>query len=342
MLLKIEEITDKTTWEDFVRDCEHSSFLHSWNWGEFNARQGFPIHRLGFFENGALRGAALVIVMRARRGRFLFCPHGPLARTGADATAVLEAFTAYATRLAQQERCAFIRVSPIWLRTPEHAILFERLGFRRAPIHMHSELCWILNVSRPEEELLKNMRKTHRYLIRKAKKDGVEITESGETNDVKTFEAVYRETVERHHFVPFSESYLKTEFENFRGDNETLWFFGRFRGELLSAAMIVFHGNSAFYHHGATSAARREVPVSYLMLWRAIQEAKRRGLQYFNFWGIAPEGEKNHPWQGLTLFKTGFGGFKEEYLPAQDLVVRTLPYFKTYFIEKIRKWRRRL
>ena len=74
----VTEITDKKQREDFMSTCKETSCLHSWNWGEFNKITGEKIWRLGVFDNDKLEAAALVIKVKARRGSFLFVPHGPI------------------------------------------------------------------------------------------------------------------------------------------------------------------------------------------------------------------------------------------------------------------------
>ena len=59
----------------------------------------------------------------------------------------------------------------------------------------------------------------------------------------------------------------------------------------------------------------------HLLHWRIIQEAKRRGFQYYDLWGI---GEKR--WPGLTRFKKGFGGEMVHYPPSIEIVYRPLRY----------------
>jgi lipid II:glycine glycyltransferase (peptidoglycan interpeptide bridge formation enzyme) len=119
------------------------------------------------------------------------------------------------------------------------------------------------------------------------------------------------------------------------------WFFAVYKGETISAAMIIFSGKSGFYHHGASIQRYAKIPASYLLQWAAIGEAKRRGLSEYNFWGVSPEDKPNHPWAGLSLFKKGFGGFPEAYVPAQDLPF-TNKYWLNFVIEKVRKIRRHL
>ena len=74
--------------------------------------------------------------------------------------------------------------------------------------------------------------------------------------------------------------------------------------------------------------------------WESIKEAKNRGMKYYNFWGIAPDkARKNHPFYGITHFKKGFGGYKKELLPAQDLPV-SVKYWFNWVIETFRSIKR--
>jgi lipid II:glycine glycyltransferase (peptidoglycan interpeptide bridge formation enzyme) len=103
----------------------------------------------------------------------------------------------------------------------------------------------------------------------------------------------------------------------------------------------------AFYHHGS-SISEQKVPVSYLLQWEAIKEAKQRGCRSYNFWGIAPDvkekldiAKSRHPWAGLTLFKMGFGGRIKEYVKTQDFPI-SFSYWLTFIFERLRKIKRGL
>jgi lipid II:glycine glycyltransferase (peptidoglycan interpeptide bridge formation enzyme) len=158
---------------------------------------------------------------------------------------------------------------------------------------------------------------------------------------LKEFNLLYQITRKRHHSVPFSYEYLKNEFLAFSKENRISILLGKFKGEIVSGGIFIFWQKIGFYHHGASSLKYPKVPVSYLLLWDAIRRAKELKCEKFNFWGIAPEGHKNHPWKGLTLFKKGFGGYKKEYLRTQDFPL-TFKYWFSFFVEKIRKIKRRL
>lgn len=345
MNLKIKEIKNKEIWESFLLKCEEKTFLDSWNWGEFQKMMGNKIWRYGIFESsGDPLSVSLVIKIIAKRGTFLFVAHGPVfqQQTIDNKQQFLETLLNELREIAKKEKASFIRIAPILERSVENIKIFKDLGFREAPIHIHPELTWQLDIIPPENELLMKMRKTTRYLIRQAqKKFDIEIVQGDDLKSVKIFNDLYQRTAARHDFVPFSFEYLKNEFLAFKSDNQVGVFLGKYKGEIVASAIIIFWQNIAFYHHGASSLKYQKIPVSYLLQWEAIKEAKKRGCRLYNFWGIAPEGRKNHPWAGLTLFKKGFGGYKKEYVKTQDFPISP-KYWLTFIFEKIRKKKRGL
>lgn len=345
----IREIKNKEEWENFFRFIPEKTFLQSWNWGEFQQSLGRKIWRLGAYQNNQLKGIGLVFkspIIQAGKYQkgFLFCPHGPLILEDniASAEIILKAFVEKLKVLAKEEKVIFLRLAPLWKNTKENQNLFHQLGFRKAPLFLHPELTWQLNLQSSEEKLLQQMRKTTRYLIRKGLNwPGLEIRQGTSRKDINYFWQLYQETASRHHFVPFSKHYLQQEVLSFKKDKEIIIFSAFLKNELLASAIILFWQGIAFYHHGASSSKQPKVPAAYLIQWRAIQEAKKRQSKIYNFWGIAPSINKQHPWGGLTLFKQGFGGQAKEYLPTQDLALSWL-YWPNWLLEKARRRKRRV
>ena len=98
--------------------------------------------------------------------------------------------------------------------------------------------------------------------------------------------------------------------------------------------LIIFMDKFAFYYQSGSQTTK--VPVNYLIQWQAILEARTRGCQIYNMWGVSPLDQKDHPWYGLTLFKTGFGGQLKQYMHARDFPLSPKYYFLR-LIEKIPK-----
>lgn len=340
--MQIQEITDKNQWENFVTSNEESTFLQSWNWGEFNKNTGEKIWRIGIFEKSNLIAAALIIKVNAKRGSFLFVPQGMIIESGkwkVESGKLWNEFFDYLKNLGKEEGVGFVRVSPLLENTEDNYRIFKDAGFKNAPIHMmHPETTWFLDITKNEEEIFREMRKTHRNLIRRAEKEGVKIIQSADEKYLKEFYNIHKETVKRHRFIPFSYDYIKSEIDAFKKDDQISIFSAEYKGEIISSAVIVFYGNQAFYHHGASSSKYAKIPSSYLALWEAIKEAKKRDKKTFNFYGIV-ENKPGHPWSGLSKFKIGFGGYKKELLHCQDLPLGK-KYILTYIVESIRKIKR--
>jgi len=332
--MEIQEISKKEEWEAFLRNCYPKTFLQSWNWGEFCISMNQKIWRLGIYDN-ELIGICQVVKVKAKRGTFLLVEHGPIVKSG-DKLEIMSSLLPYLKKVAYQEQAAFIRICPIWLKSDEN--IFKDLGFRKSPIHVHPEIGWVLDIDKPEEDLLSEMRKTTRYLIRQAQKNpDVKIIKRNDIDSLKTFFDLYVATGKRHDFAIFSLKFIENEFKAFAQDNQMMTLIGEYQRKPISSAIIVYWQDFGFYHQGASLV--HKIPVSYLLQWEAIKEAKSRGAKYYSFWGIAPDDKPKHPWRGLTLFKQGFGGRKEEYIPAQDFVLKS-KYWITFLIETIRKIKR--
>jgi len=337
-MIIVKEIQNQKTWNDFYNKYGQETFLQSWEWGFLQESIGNLPLRLGIYENNSLKAIMQVLKVRAQRGNFLFVPHGPLTSTK---SIYLKQILKYLVPIAKNEGYLHLRIAPILENIGQNKAIFGKAGFRKAATHMHAENVWILELSKSEEELLQAMRKTTRYLIKKAIKEEVVIDKITDISALNKFWKVYEKTVERENFTPFSKEFIKKEFEAFNSTGNAVFLLGREKNsqKILAAALIIFNEKTGFYHQGASLHSK--VPVAYLLQWEAILEAKKRGCLYYNFWGIAPDESAKHPWHGLTLFKKGFNGFQKDYLSTQDFVFSRL-YYATYVYEKIVKWRRSL
>jgi len=339
--MEVKEITNKGEWEGFLRKCEEKTFLHSWQWGEFQQLMRDKVWRFGLYEGRDLKAVVLVVKVAAKRGTFLLIPHGPVAPH--PQKEMIEVLLSHLKHLAKEEGASFIRINPIWQRTKENTAIFKGLGFKGAPIQMHPEASWKLSLVTSEEQLFSGMRKTTRYLLRQAMgNQDITQVQSSSLSDVALFSKLHDEVSQRQTFVPFSREYLENEFQIFSKDDGVRLFFGKYKGEIAAAAFVVFWSGIGFYHPAASLQRFSKLSLPYLTQWEAIKEAKRRGCAVYDFWGyVNPKTQPNHPWAGPTLFKQGFGGEAKEYVKTQDYPL-SLKYWPTAFFETVRRIRRHL
>lgn len=333
MNIRFFEVTERSIWENFVSQYAPQSLFQSWDWGDVleTANNRFRVMRIAMGKNNEIEGAAQVIVIPSKKGKFFHLRHGPVLSEWT--VAHLRMFMSNLTKIARNENIVFIRISPQIENNEKNNEMLTSIGARPSPIHaMDGEYVWVLDIDKSEDEILMNMRKTTRYLIRKAQNMNVQVDESG---DIDAFISLYDRTAKRQGFI--GHEGIREEYIVFKKAGNAHLYMASHNNELLSGAIVVNRGNQAIYHHGASIPS--QIPASYLLQWKAIQKAKNEGLKFYNFWGIAPEENTNHPWKGLTLFKKGFGGTATEFIHAHDIALSPL-YAVTYFHETIRRVKR--
>ncbi len=317
--------------------------------------------------NGVLQGICFAHVVPARRGKHLSVPYGPVITDTInehDAMLATQGFLNALKKEAAKLGCSFIRISPFWPQGRHHAAE-EAVGSVQSPLHLLAEHIWYLplrenskkeiphsnSTPKTEQEILMAMRSTTRNLIRRAERDGVTVRASKNPNeDLKHFLQLHEETRKRHGFTAYSDAFFRSQVKRFAERKECTLYLAEYQGNIISASIHMHAFGETSYHHGASDSTHSKIPASYLLQWTAIKDAMKRGDRIYNFWGIAPtaplsplggkgSGDRGHPFSGVTLFKTGFGGKVLNLMHCKDTSV-TKAYWLTYAFERFRKWRR--
>ena len=188
----------------------------------------------------------------------------------------------------------------------------------------------ILDITESEQELLGEMHYKTRYNIQLARKRGVEIKKQDTRNNNQTyFEEFWRlikETTRRDNFRPHPKEYYRKMLEI----PGVELFVAEFNGKVIAANIMIFYDKTATYLHGASDYERRNLMAPFLLQWEQIKEAKKRGCNEYDFWGID---EKK--WPGVTRFKKGFGGKEIFYPGAFDLIFQPIWYLIYKIARKI-------
>ncbi len=325
-------------WQNFKGE---KTFLQGASYGAFREALGEKNFQKGIFWGDQMIGIAQWQKISARRGTHFHTPHGPLIEKKYNGPA-LEFFLNEYKKIGKKEGCVWVRVSP--LLGKEERVHFRAQKFRPSPVHLvNPERTWVLNLQQSEEEILKSMRQSTRYEVRRIEKCGITVRMGNTKKDLDIFWELHEETVKRQGFVPFARHTTEKELKIF--GEEVQIFSASFeqkacpglRSGMCSSSIIIFDKNAAYYHQGASLHSK--APVSYATLWAAIREARKRGCKEFNFWGVSDEKERHHPWHGLSQFKRGFGGEERVFLHAQDAPLK-IKYWLNWIIEKWRKWKR--
>lgn len=338
--MRISEIQSPEIWEDFLQKLPYTLFVQSTHYGEFYKKLGEDFFIVGILKEDKLVGGSLVVTTHAKRGNFLYLPYGPILPEEHKEDA-LKLISEFLLKKAKEYNCSFIRVSPFLDENTKNIDLFKNNGYRKAPMHVLAERTWMLNIQPDENQLLSEMKKNHRNLIRRCEKEGVHITKSTETKDLEELHKLLDITAKRHHFSRFSKKYIDTEYSIFAEKNQAMIFAAYLPdGTLDAIAIFMYYGSMSVYRHSASLGKDNKIPTSYLLQWEAIKEAKKRGMKWHNFWGIAPENaHEKHPFYGITHFKKGFGGEAKDILHCMDLKVKNT-YYINWIVETLRRIKR--
>ena len=322
-------------WNKIVEKYPEANFLQSPAYGKMNELLGAKVIMEDFGDNQC----ALMIVRDAKRGRYLEIPCGPLL-DWKNKTSVKKAFEKI-KEIAKREKCIFVRIRPQLLATAENLKLLEDLELKKSPMHLAAEHTVIIDLTKKEDELLANMRRQTRYEVRRAEKQKIKVTKNNSEEIFKEFHQVQSETAKRQGFIPPNLKTLLAEKEAF-GDNIQIYVAETKDGEKIAYGMMICSGKEADYYEAASTELNRKLPGAYALLWRAMRDFKAASYERFNLWGIAPAGQPNHRYAGVTTFKTGFGGEVVEFVPAHDLIISKVGYLKDYLVETVRKKKRHL
>jgi len=227
-------------------------------------------------------------------------------------------------------------MDPLIPDTPENLALLTSMGLVKSTTNTQAENRWILDITPDEDTLLSAMRKNTRYAIRRSRKEGAIVESSTDTADFEKFWPLFMKTVDLQNFIPHKKDYYIKQIEAFSEDKQYRIYWAHKDGKILAAALVPFYGDSAYYLHAASSNELPNTFPAHALIWQVICDAKKAGLSYFDFWGIAPTDHPKHPWAGFTFFKKGFGGFRQDVVRAHDFPL-SLSYQAIRLLEGTRR-----
>lgn len=312
-------------------------FLQSDFWASFKEAHGWKAQRVTAEGGESLSVMTRTFSLKIKKASLAYVPMAPELREG-------ESHEAYITRLcdiAQKMRprlpadTMFVRYDcPLdfadiagreqYVRETEKLAREKKLPLRVSPVAVQPPDTTILDLQKSEDEILAAMKSKWRYNIRLAAKKGVEVScyHGGEADFAEKFDEFYRLfelTSERDGVSFHAKEYYQDLIERSRRLNEgeagesnkkplISLYLAKHEGDYLAGIITLFCPREAVYLYGASGNVKRNLMAAYLLQWTAIQDAKAYGSPCYDFYGMPPTDDENHPMHGLYLFKTGFGG----------------------------------
>lgn len=325
--MQVTEIKTQTKWDSVMKSVPHTPFTQAWDWGVFQMTQGYKVLRLAVGETDSqpVMLAQVALVPLKFGYSFALSPYGPVIL---DQNSLGEA-THMIIEFLQQSSVTTGTKILFWRAEPTAKLPGDWKKVQdRQPSHT-----LLLDLSKTEQELLANMHSKTRYNIRLAERKGVTIRFGRSSKEMDGFIFCIKETYARHDIKSFPESYYRTQLTTIPWEQIAL---AEYEGTVIAANLLTNYGDTFTYVHGGSLAAHKELMAPQLLQWRCIQEAKKVGAKWYDFYGIAPEGAVNHPWAGITRFKLGFGGQTEVRPGTFELPFKSIPYTLFTSLKRLR------
>jgi lipid II:glycine glycyltransferase (peptidoglycan interpeptide bridge formation enzyme) len=332
--------------QSFISGLPNASFLQLPEWGA--VKSDWKNKSIGIYDGTSLIGVGLLLTRALPKvGKsFGYIPEGPLFRPEQILSQeILEDLVAF----AKSEQIFLLRVGPaIPFRDWDGEVIKSALASDqassllstsssaeyengRSAIQSFEKAGWRAVVSesgfsegqpnflfqldlrnQDEESLLAGFNQLWRRNIKKADKEGVEVSR-GNRADLADFHKVYLETAKRDKFIPRPLRYFERMWDELnRHEVHLKLFLAKWQGQTIASTIAIQVGDHYWYSYGASSAFGREARGSNAVQWVMMKDALASGAACYDMRGITPTLDPNDSHVGLIQFKVGTGGYARQ------------------------------
>ena len=259
----------------------------------------------------------------------LYCPYGP---TVGSLDALDEALASLKAE-ARQIGASFVRVQP-------YGLILEKNEFK--PRHLRPiqysqpEATRVVDLTPSFEDIVLRMSQSRRSVCRNYQKKGLHYWNSRNPHDIQKLLPLLHDVADRNRISVHEDKYLLSQAESLMPSSASLHFISK-KDEVVTGALLFEDETTNYYAHAGTAAKHYKLQANTALVGEMLAYSKNQGKQKFDLYGVSPEGESDHPWAGVTAFKTGFGGDYVPYNPTSDIPVNRLRYGIYHALRSLRK-----
>lgn len=259
-----------------------SRFLQSLAWEKFLKSKDLETFRVG--------ESLFVVHKLPIVGKYAYSPRGPI-MVESRKSKIESGDESEIQKIideAKKRGCGWIRIEPnreAELQKIQTSIVNCQLSIVKCLRSTQPKEILCMDITKSEEELLAQMKSKTRYNIRLAEKKGVTVTVSREEKYLNKFIELVQETAGRAGIKAHPREHYERLLETLPEDMLNLYG-AEYNGEVIAVNMMIFFEDTAIYLHGGSSNKYRNVMAPFLLQWRAVQDAKKRGCKWYDLGGI--------------------------------------------------------
>lgn len=223
--------------------------------------------------------------------------------------------------ICKKEKSIYIKLEP---NISQDTIILDEAGYKESDAPLAPPATLVINLTKPPEELKKDLSKSGQYAINRAKreKNTVEVFVNPTDEVLDLFHRILMESGNYNRATVYELDVYK-QMRNIFKESLVILLSRDNRKAVCGANLYLVYETGVWYMFGGTTEAGRTNKSGYLLHWSAIELFKKQGLSFLDLEGIYDERfhkfTKN--WEGFTVFKKKFGG---------EVVVFPKPRFKIF------------
>lgn len=285
-------------------------FLQGSAWARLQLSLGREVH------HGAGEGWRwLAVERRVGPFRYLYLPFGPCL----GEPTLLAPALASARQLACRRGCSLVRFEPGSLAAAQVAVAGARRVRPRQYEHTNR-----LRLDVDDRTLWRGVSGGHRNSINAAERRGLTVESSNDPGDLADFLHLLRATERRAGFFSHEDWYFEAVARELLPQRDATLYFSRHERRRVATALVFDFVGTRYYAFGAAADGVRQLSPAAPLVWRSLLDARAAGAATYDFWGIAPPDQPEHPWSGISRFKCAFGGETVGYVGTWEIATRAV------------------
>ncbi|HSL45264.1 MAG TPA: GNAT family N-acetyltransferase [Anaerolineales bacterium] len=304
-MMRIVHHLDEMIWREFVMNNPRGNIFHSPEMYQVFARsKGFsPALWAVLDDDGAVQALMLTAKITVIGGIFQFMTTRAVVYGGPLCSDHKQGQVALDFLLHEYNRHAARNVLFTEFRNV-HDVSDLRPTLENSGYYFEDHLNFLIDLTRPSQELWKNIRSNAQRNIRKAQKSGVTIEEAHTPEDVDAAYVILQDVYHRIQVPLPDRSLFTAAFEALHPKNMMHILFARLNGVNIGALTLLTYKGNILYWYTGPLREYTEYRAGDLLVWSAIEFGKKLNCHTFDFGGGGRPDEE----YGVRDFKLKFGG----------------------------------
>lgn len=310
------------SFDAWLGDQTGGTLFQTMAWGRFKAIgswQSLPLQ----LESGGSTVASILMLVRTGAGLpFFYSPRGPVLSSWQEG--LFRAVTRGVEELAAKRGAVFWRLDPELFEDFPLLRELERVNSPNPFGGVQPRWVWRTELHREPEQQWCQLKKGARRQIRRAERKGIEVRDV-QGSDISALHRLLMATAQRNGFSQRPLSYFRSLWQHYSSLGQLKAAIAWQGQRPLSGALAIGFAGGVWDLYAGNATREDDFGACYLLTWQMLQWAGQEGYRVYDFGGVPAPG-CNGDLEGLTFFKSRFGGQRWEYVGEHDLVFRPALY----------------